>query len=317
MKRCTHAILAILLAGTFISASGAVVRSEGPQPTSRPQLRRTALLAVLDVERQSQAYYRGVLDKHRPLHPFGMVYRLELRHEQVLVDALKQHAVAVPEDRYGGRRAAVPDSRSEAMERAVELEKRTAAAYDKAIRRTRAVELRRTLERLRDESLEHQKWFENPDSCPGGGRRGGGGGGGGGGGRRGTAASRAGAWAPTSTKRLRLGQRLVPQAAAHECAQVEHEGQADRVADEVSFLFPRQDAGVVKDAQLLRRVRLLDAGGPHDLAHARRSGLERLEDAQPARLRQRGEKFGNRLELRLAEARGIRLLSLDYHTTKW
>jgi hypothetical protein len=177
MQRLTHVILAILLAGMFTSAGGAVVRTKKPQPTSRPAIPRAALLAVLDVERQSQAYYRAVLDKHRPLHPFGVVYRVELRHEQVLVDELKQHAVTVPAAGDKAGNVTVPEGKAEALAQAVELEKRTVAAYDKAIRRTPAGDLRQALERLRDESVQHQKWFENPESCPAGGGRGGGRGG--------------------------------------------------------------------------------------------------------------------------------------------
>jgi hypothetical protein len=172
-------ILALLVLMIAVPAVGASAR-EPKQPTTRRSEPRAALLAVLDVERQSQAYYRAVLNKHRPFHPFGMVYRVEQRHEQVLVDELNRHAVTVPEDRSQEATVAVPEERDAALAKAVQLEKETVAAYDKAIKKVRSSDLRQTLEQLRAESADHQKWFADPDTCPMGGK------GRGGMGRRGT-----------------------------------------------------------------------------------------------------------------------------------
>ena len=82
MKRRNLLVSALLmLLAIGMSRGGAVVQDEKEQPASRPANLTAALVAVLDVERQSQAYYRAVLDEHRPLYPFGIVYRAERRHE--------------------------------------------------------------------------------------------------------------------------------------------------------------------------------------------------------------------------------------------
>jgi hypothetical protein len=184
MTRAKTVSLALLLvAALLIAPAGSAVVRIRKAPSTRPADPKAALLAVLDVERQSQAYYRAVLNKHRPLHPFGMVYRIERQHERTLLDEFAQHAITVPADRPTAPEIAVPETRDEAIAKAVELEKKTVRAYDKAIKRTSG-DLRQTLERLRTESLDHQKWFEDPDSCPrGGGGVGVAGGAGGGGGR--------------------------------------------------------------------------------------------------------------------------------------
>ena len=166
MNRTILLLLALTIAAP---AAGATVRVR-KQPTTNSSEPRRALLAVLNVERQSKAYYEAVLKKHRPFHPFGMVYRVEQRHEQVLVDELKQHAISVPQDQSRPDAVAVPEERSAALAKAVELEKKTVAAYDKAIQRARSGDLRQTLEQLRSESADHQKWFADPDTCPMGGR---------------------------------------------------------------------------------------------------------------------------------------------------
>jgi rubrerythrin len=184
MNRIMKLSLALLIAAMLAApAAAAPVRVRAAKaPTTRPTNLKSALRGVLDVERQSQAYYRAVLNKHRPLHPFGMVYRVERQHEAALLEEFTQHAIATAENRWQGKEINVPDDRAEALEQAAALEKKTVRAYDKAIAKASG-DLKQTLERLRVESRDHQKWFADPESCP----RGGGGGGGnvanGGGGR--------------------------------------------------------------------------------------------------------------------------------------
>lgn len=135
----------------------------------RPARARASLQAVLDVERQSQAYYLAVLNRHRPIHPFGMVYRVEVRHEQALVDQYRKLGIPV-KDTEDESSIEVPAERDKALASAVEMEKKTIAAYDTALKYAKNPELRETLERLRSDSADHEKWFTDPDSCPGGGR---------------------------------------------------------------------------------------------------------------------------------------------------
>jgi hypothetical protein len=166
MKTTILALLVLMMAVATVIASA----REPKRPMAKRSEPRAALLAVLDVERQSQAYYRAVLNKHRPFHPFGMVYRLEQRHEQVLVDELNRHGITMPEDRSQQETVSVPEERDAALAKAIELEKETIAAYDKALKKARDADLRQTLEQLRSESSDHQKWFADPDTCPTGGR---------------------------------------------------------------------------------------------------------------------------------------------------
>ena len=124
------------------------------------------------MERQSKAYYAAVLTKHRPIHPFGMVYRMERQHERAVESALKELSATVPEDASDPKAIKVPADKAAATTKAVEMEKKTVAAYDAAIKATKDADLRTTLKRLRAESVDHRKWFEDPDSCPMGGGRG-------------------------------------------------------------------------------------------------------------------------------------------------
>jgi hypothetical protein len=167
MKRLMPLLLTLVIA---VPAGAAAVGASNP--STRPARRHAVLRAVLDVERQSQAFYRAVLVKHRPLHPFGMVWRMEISHEKSLVDAMKQQTIDVPEAAQTETIAA-PDDTKECFAKAIEMEKQTIAAYDRAIERCRNDELRQVLQKLRGESVEHQKWFEDPSTCPmGGGGRG-------------------------------------------------------------------------------------------------------------------------------------------------
>ena len=177
MKRVTTVSFVLLLAAMMsasVAAAPAKVRPVKP-PATRPAELKAVLRAVLDVERQSQAYYRAVLNKHRPLHPFGIVYRMERDHEAALLKEFAHRGIATPEDRWQGKDIDVPDDRADALKGAAELEQKTIGAYEKAIAKASG-DLKRTLERLRAESRDHQKWFEDPESCPrGGGGRGRGG----------------------------------------------------------------------------------------------------------------------------------------------
>jgi rubrerythrin len=135
MKRVT-ALSFVLLLGAMLAAPAAAAPAKArpvKSPATKPANVNTALRAVLDVERQSQAYYRAVLSKHRPLHPFGMVYRMERQHETALLEEFAQHAIATPENRWQGKEIDVPDDRAKALKDAAELEKKTVRAYDKAI----------------------------------------------------------------------------------------------------------------------------------------------------------------------------------------
>jgi rubrerythrin len=181
-------MLALLVAAPAFG--GAAQRERRGEATTRPGGTSRALRAALDVERQSQAYYLAVLQKHRPIHPFGMVYRMERQHEQALLDELEARGITPPQDRWQNEPIAAPQTRDEALAKAIEMEKQTVAAYDRAIVVTKNAALKTTLERLRTESVDHQKWFEDPSTCPGpgggqgpGGGRGPGGPGGAGGGR--------------------------------------------------------------------------------------------------------------------------------------
>jgi hypothetical protein len=165
MKTCKLIVMALLMTGLGYSAGGAVVPGES-RATSKPSDASAALLKALDVERQSQAYYGAVLNKHRPLHPFGVVYRMEQRHEQALVAELKQQSIPVPDDRWQRTTADVADERSKVLARAAELEKKTVRAYDRAIKKAPPGDVRQMLQSLRAESLEHQKWFADPETCP-------------------------------------------------------------------------------------------------------------------------------------------------------
>ena len=155
--------IALLAAGLGVPA---IAAPGDKQPATKPADPKAALLRVLDVERQSQAYYRAVLNKHRPIHPFGMVYRMELRHEDVLADELKAQDISIPDDRWQARTIDVPEEKDEALAQAVEMEQKTVRAYDRAIKQTSSDDVRKTLERLRAESADHQKWFGDPESCP-------------------------------------------------------------------------------------------------------------------------------------------------------
>jgi hypothetical protein len=99
-----------------------------------------------------------------------MVARMETQHEQALLNELDARGLAVPADRWRGKADGVPDTREAALAKAVEMEKKTVAAYELAMARTKDAELKAKLTKLRDESLDHQKWFEDPESCPMGGR---------------------------------------------------------------------------------------------------------------------------------------------------
>ena len=171
MKRVT-ALSFVLLLGAMLAAPAAAAAPAKVRPAKSPATRpanlNTALRAVLDVERQSQAYYRAVLNKHRPLHPFGMVYRMEREHEAALLEEFAQRGIATPENRWQGTDIDVPDDRFDALKEAAELEQKTVGAYDKAIAKASG-DLKQTLARLRAESRDHQKWFEDPESCPRGG----------------------------------------------------------------------------------------------------------------------------------------------------
>ena len=166
MKATISVLIVLVLA---VPASAAATR--GKQSATRAsEVKAAPLLAVLAIERESEAYYRAVLDRNRPFHPFGMIYRVEQRHEKTLVEELKQHNLAVPEDQTPRQAVDVPGDKGEALAKAVELERKTVAAYEKAIKKIRDAEPRKTLQQLRAESADHQKWFANPDTCPMGGR---------------------------------------------------------------------------------------------------------------------------------------------------
>ena len=166
MTRARFFGVMMVIAAIACFAAGAAAPKQKKSPSTRPADAKSALLALLDVERQSQAYYRAVLIKHRPFHPFGMVYHMERQHEQALVDQLKADGFAVPDDRWQAGDIDVPESRDDALAQAVALEKKTILAYDGAIKLTTSDDARVTLRRLREESVDHQQWFENPESCP-------------------------------------------------------------------------------------------------------------------------------------------------------
>ena len=168
MKRAITISLTLLIAVALVAPAAAARVRAGGHPSTRPADLKAALLAVLEVERQSQAYYRAVLNKQRPFHPFWVVLRMERQHEEALIDELRQHAIAVPENRRAVQDVEVPDDRFEALGKAVELEKKTVALYAKAVKQSSG-DLRRTLERLRAESQDHRNWFEDPETCPSGG----------------------------------------------------------------------------------------------------------------------------------------------------
>jgi rubrerythrin len=170
MKPVTTLPFVLLLAAMLAAPSAAAPAKVRPvkPPATRPAELRAALRAVLDVERQSQAYYCAVLSKHRPLHPFGIVYRMEREHEAALLEEFAQRGIATPEDRWQGKDTDVPDDRSDALKEAAEFEQKTVGAYEKAIAKASG-DLKQTLERLRGESRDHQEWFEDPESCPRGG----------------------------------------------------------------------------------------------------------------------------------------------------
>ena len=164
MTRLVCMMLALLAAAPVFG--GAAERERRGEATTRPGATNRALRAALDVERQSQAYYLAVLQKHRPIHPFGMVYRVERQHEQALLDELEARDITPPQDRWRNEPITAPQTRDEALAEAIEMEKRTVAAYDRAIAATKNAGLKLTLERLRTESADHRKWFEDPSSCP-------------------------------------------------------------------------------------------------------------------------------------------------------
>jgi hypothetical protein len=164
--------IAILI---LIAASNGQVRErrrqQQQQPATRPADPGRALLSVLDIERQSQAYYGAVLEKRRPFHPFGVVYRSGLRHERTLVDELNRLAVTVPKDKWQTASMAVPDDRAAALTKAVELEVKTIVTYDRALGQISDAGLRQIVARMRSDSADHHMWFKNPDTCPRGGGR--------------------------------------------------------------------------------------------------------------------------------------------------
>jgi hypothetical protein len=176
MTRIPILLLAVLMASPMDAARPrpgklAQTKPDGTKvAATQPAAAGAALLAVLKVERQSKAYYAAVLNKHRPIHPFGMVYRMEGRHEQQVTGALKNLSITVPPDAADAKAINVPADKAAARAKAVGLEKKTVAAYDAAIKTTKDAQLRETLKRLRAESVDHQKWFADPSTCPMGGR---------------------------------------------------------------------------------------------------------------------------------------------------
>ena len=178
MKQVTMlSLVGLLFAATVaVSATAAAAPARvraGKTSATKPADLNAALRAVLDVERHTRAYYRTVLARHRPFHPFGVVYRAEREHEAALLEEFARRGIATPEDRWQGKEIEVPDDRTAALEQAEGLEKKTVAAYDKALAKATG-DVKQTLERLRAESRDHQRWFADPELCP----RGGGGGGG-------------------------------------------------------------------------------------------------------------------------------------------
>ena len=164
MTRLTGMLMLALLVAA--PALGGTVQRERQRAATRPVNPNAALRRVLDVERESQAYYLAVLKSYRPIHPFGMVARMEQRHEQTLLAELEQRGIDIPANRWQMQAGTVPETREEALEQAVAMEKKTIAAYDRAIKVIRNESLRQKLEQLREESIDHRKWFEDPESCP-------------------------------------------------------------------------------------------------------------------------------------------------------
>jgi hypothetical protein len=166
----------------IVSLTGFVVLAQDSPPATQPAAavgQRDAMLALLDVERQSRATYYAILERHRPIHPFGMILRQEWRHDLALVNQLMGLNVTVPANAWAGKPVDVPEDLDKARALGAELERKTIAAYVRAIEATPDGALKRQLVRMQRESEHHLWMFENCDNdSPGsagfapGGRRG-------------------------------------------------------------------------------------------------------------------------------------------------
>lgn len=137
-------------------------------PATQPAGADEALLRLLDVERKSQAEYVAIMQRYRPIHPFGMVLRQEYEHQDQIERLLHARGVAVPVNAWAGRAIDLPSDAKAARARAAELEKLTIAAYDIALAALKDSAPKAELQSMRSDSEHHLWMFEN---CTDGGTR--------------------------------------------------------------------------------------------------------------------------------------------------
>lgn len=137
-----------------------------------------ALRAALTDERQVQAFYTAVMDRHGKVRPFINIAAAESRHEAAVVTLMNRHGIEVP-PRTGVEAPAVPDTLAESARVAAQLERDNIAMYDRLLNDVTAPDVRQTMQALRSASLNnHLPAFERVSSRGAAAQAGGGYGGG-------------------------------------------------------------------------------------------------------------------------------------------
>jgi len=107
----------------------------------------------------------------------------------------------------------------------------------------------------------------------------------------------AGGMVRSSSQEVRAFFRLAGDVAADEVAELEDQGQLNGINHAVAVLAASNQTSGGKDAELFGHVGLFEARLLDEVANAGRSGLENLENAQPAGFRQDVEQIRHRLQL--------------------
>lgn len=112
------------------------------------------LVAALDDERRTRAFYEAVLQRYGSVLPFARLAEAEGRHAEHVVQAMRNRGLTVPEETARADDIVVPATLEEVTRLAIRKEKENVALYDRLLATIDDPEVRDVLALLRHRSAE-------------------------------------------------------------------------------------------------------------------------------------------------------------------
>ncbi len=121
-----------------------------------------ALLAALEDERRSQAFYEGVIARHGKVRPFSNIIRAEQNHERAVIAVMERYKLPIPQATAPSI-PPVSETFAACASTAAQVERDNIALYDRLLPTIREGDVKTLFENLRAASKNHhlpafQRW---------------------------------------------------------------------------------------------------------------------------------------------------------------